>query len=346
MSDSTPPPSGAAAAAAQIRVAREVKSANLDLMMQNPNVTAVGIGYKNGVRMPTPQIAIIVSVERKLPLSQVREAERIPRTLDGVPTDVVESGPFRALAQTERLRPARPGISIGNVAITAGTFGCVVVRSGTRLILSNNHVLADSNRAALGSVIVQPGPADGGRAATDRIGVLAEFVPIAFDNETDPPPPPPPTGCGALIARFFGDPGTPPQPYNTRGMNKVDCAIARPDDDSLISPDILGIGVPRGVVLGTLGMPVQKSGRTTGLTRGEIEQIDVASRVDFGGRIATFTGQLLTGAISQGGDSGSAVLDMNGNLTGLLFAGSNVSTLINPIQDVLEALRVEAVVAV
>lgn len=315
-------------------------------MMQSPNVTAVGIGFKNGVRIPSPEIAIIVSVERKLPLSQVREADRIPRTLDGVPTDVVESGPFRALAQIERLRPARPGISMGNVEITAGTFGCVVTRGGTRLILSNNHVLADANRAALGSVIVQPGTADGGRATTDRIGVLAEFVPIAFDNETVPPPQPPPSGCGSLIARFFGEPSTPPGTFNTPGANRVDCALAKPDDDSLLSPDILGIGVPRGVVLGTLGLPVQKSGRTSGLTRGEIEQIDVSSQVDFGGRTATFTGQLLAGAISQGGDSGSAVLDTNGNLIGLLFAGSNTSTLMNPIQDVLEALRVEVVVAV
>ncbi len=341
---STPPPNSSVFAQ-KVRTARDVKNDSIDVMMDKPNVTAVGVGYKNGDKS-TREPVIVVSVERKLPTRDLTEAERIPTQINGIPTDVVVSGPFQAFAQTQRLRPARPGISMGNVQITAGTFGCVVSRGGTRLILSNNHVLADSNNAALGSIIVQPGAVDGGRAATDRIGVLAEFPRIVFDNETDPAPPPQPGGCGAFAARLFGEPRQQLAPFNVRGANKVDCALCKPDDDALISPDILDIGIPKGVVMGTLGLAVQKSGRTTSYTRGEIEQIDVTSRIDFGGKFATFTGQLLAGAMSQPGDSGSAVLDMNGNVIGLLFAGSNTSTLINPIQDVLEALRVEVVVQI
>jgi hypothetical protein len=124
----------------------------------------------------------------------------------------------------------------------------------------------------------------------------------------------------------------------------VDCALARADggDDNL-SADILNIGVPKGILEAALGMQVQKSGRTTGYTLGEIEQIDVSSKVDYGGKDAIFTGQLLAGGMSAGGDSGSAVLDMNGSVIGLLFAGSANATLINPIQEVLAALRVELV---
>lgn len=341
---STPPPSSSAFAQ-KVRAARAIKNDSVDMMLSKPNVTAVGIGYKNGDKT-TREPAIIVSVDHKIPAGELREIDMIPREVNGIVTDVVESGPFRALAQVERLRPARPGISLGNVQITAGTFGCVVVRNGTRFVLSNNHVLADGNSAPLGSLVVQPGPVDGGKANTDRIGVLAEFTAIAFDDGGNPAPTPEPGGCGTALAKLLGQTKEVVAPYNTPGANKVDCALCKPDDDSLISPDILGIGIPKGVVLGMLGMAVQKSGRTTSYTRGEIEQIDVTSRIDYGGKFATFTGQLLAGAISQPGDSGSVVLDLNGNVIGLLFAGSNTSTLINPIQDVLEALRVEVLVQI
>jgi hypothetical protein len=44
--------------------------------------------------------------------------------------------------------------------------------------------------------------------------------------------------------------------------------------------------------------------------------------------------------MSQGGDSGSAVLDDQNRLVGLLFAGSSNSTIINRIQNVFTALGV------
>jgi V8-like Glu-specific endopeptidase len=45
--------------------------------------------------------------------------------------------------------------------------------------------------------------------------------------------------------------------------------------------------------------------------------------------------------MSQPGDSGSAVLDMDRRVVGLLFAGSDAATVINPIGEVLSALNVE-----
>jgi hypothetical protein len=88
-------------------------------------------------------------------------------------------------------------------------------------------------------------------------------------------------------------------------------------------------------------MAVRKSGRTTAITTGEIQQVDVTVDVDYGsGRTARFTDQLLAGAMSQGGDSGSAVLDADKNLVGLLFAGSDTTTIINRIENVFSALQV------
>ena len=96
-------------------------------------------------------------------------------------------------------------------------------------------------------------------------------------------------------------------------------------------------------VEGELGMAIKKSGRTTGLTSGEITQVDVTVNVQYGGnRMALFTDQLMAGAMSQGGDSGSAVLTENNKLTGLLFAGSDTTTVINRIENVFTALGVTA----
>ena len=58
----------------------------------------------------------------------------------------------------------------------------------------------------------------------------------------------------------------------------------------------------------------------------------------------TFTNQLMASGMSAGGDSGSAILDGDGLVVGLLYAGSGQATLINPIQTVLNLLKVELVI--
>jgi hypothetical protein len=60
-----------------------------------------------------------------------------------------------------------------------------------------------------------------------------------------------------------------------------------------------------------------------------------------GARTGRFTGQVITEAMSQGGDSGSLVVDQTENrAVGLLFAGSSVATIFTPIDRVLDALNV------
>jgi S1-C subfamily serine protease len=105
--------------------------------------------------------------------------------------------------------------------------------------------------------------------------------------------------------------------------------------------ELLQIGTIAAIKEAELGMSIKKSGRTTGLTTGAIEQTDVTVSVSYGyNKTAVFTDQLLAGAMSQGGDSGSAVLDIQNNLVGLLYAGSETSTLINRIQNVFGELKI------
>ncbi len=332
----------------QIVQAQLARAAHVAALLARQNVVACGVGYKISGGQITAEPSVVVSVSRKLPIAQLSERDLVPSTLDGVATDVLETGVIRAfwpapsgestdLGPRERWRPAPPGVSIGHTGITAGTFGCLVQRGGARLILSNNHVLANSNAGQVGDAVLQPGRADGGVDA-DQIAELFDYVTLDFGDA--------PAGCGALLARlrntfrqtFAAQPGQP-------GENLVDAALAQPLSDMSVSAEILEIGAPVGVAEATLGTAVQKSGRTTGYTTGQIIQIDVTAQVDYGGPTALFVNQLMAGSMSQPGDSGSAVLDMERRVVGLLFAGSDNTTLINPIQYILDALDVQVVMA-
>lgn len=309
------------------------------------NVVATGLGYKVTEGRRTGDLAVVCSVTRKLEPSQLASADLIPPRVDDVPTDVVETGRIRALqSRTERHRPTPGGVSIGHRDITAGTLGCLVNRNGDLVILSNNHVLANSNDARAGDPVLQPGPVDGGRLPGDQIAELVAFVPIRFQQ------PEPPSECrtaGAVIAALNAICGLIGSKTRYHAVtlqveeNLVDAAIARPLNPADVVDDILEIGVLAGTGEAGLGTALKKSGRTTGVTTGEVLQTDVTADVDYGGgRTARFTDQLMAGAMSQGGDSGSAVLDDQDRLVGLLFAGSESSTIINRIGHVFSALGI------
>ena len=326
----------------EMEAARRVKAQYADLLLGKSNVVACGVGYKTVGGVRTDEVCVIASVTTKVPTEQLAPDDLIPQTLEGVRTDVQETGVIRALQnRTDKWRPAPGGVSIGHVAITAGTLGCLVRRRGHVFILSNNHVLANSNDAQPGDPILQPGPHDGG-TSEDQIATLEEFVPINFGTA--------PSTCsiaGAVaailnwLARLGGSQHRLQAFQENPEVNHVDAAIARPTSVDLVEKRILEIGEPQGVGEGTLGLAIHKSGRTTGLTSGEITQVDVTTQVSYGtGKTATFTDQLMAGAMSSGGDSGSAVLDQNGCVIGLLFAGSESTTVINRIQNVIEALGV------
>lgn len=327
-----------------IEQVRRVKEKYAQLLLSKRNVVGCGVGYKVVGGRRTEELCVVVSVTKKLPEDQLSPDDIVPKKLDDVKTDVQETGEIRALNQSrkDRWRPAPGGVSCGHIDITAGTLGCLVKRGGEVFILSNNHVLANSNEGATGDPILQPGRYDGGTMA-DRIAVLEDFVPIHFERA--------PSTCRVadIIARSLNAAARALgsthrfQTYQImEETNSVDAAVARPLSNDLVEERILEIGEPKGVVQATLGMKIKKSGRTTGVTTGQIQQLHATVRVSYGeNKYALFTDQLIAGAMCAGGDSGSAVLDENDMVTGLLFAGSDVSTVINPIQKVIKALDIE-----
>jgi len=327
-----------------IEEVRRVKEKYAQLLLSKRNVVGCGVGYKVVGGKRTDELCVVVSVTKKLPEDQLSPGDIVPRKLDDIKTDVQETGEIKALNQSrkDRWRPAPGGVSCGHIDITAGTLGCLVKRGAEVFILSNNHVLANSNEGTIGDPVIQPGRYDGGTLA-DRIAMLEDFVPIRFERS--------PSTCklADTTARFLNAAARTLgsthrfQAYQIREeTNLVDAAIARPLSNDMVERRILEIGEPKGVVQATLGMKIKKSGRTTGVTTGEIQQLHATVRVSYGeDKYALFTDQLIAGAMCAGGDSGSAVLDENDRVTGLLFAGSDVSTVINTIQNVIEALDIE-----
>jgi hypothetical protein len=306
------------------------------------NVVATGVGYKTVDGKLTDIPSIICSVVNKLPASSLSSRNLIPAEIGGVPTDVVATGIIRAFqAPTERFRPAPGGVSVGHKDITAGTLGCWVRRNGEWMILSNNHVLANINAAKIGDAILQPGSYDGGKNPDDQIATLEDFISITLQEL--------PSDCNiagnivALLNALSGIVGsdTRMKAVRIRAIeNLVDAAIARPLRQEDVNPEILNIGAIKGTASAVLGMPLKKTGRTTNYTEGQVTQVDVTANVGYGeNRTALFTDQIMAGAISQPGDSGSAILNNNDELVGLLFAGSDTTTIINRIENVFSALN-------
>lgn len=270
---------------------------------------ALGISGKEG------SYRLAVRIQALTPGLQ-RNLDRILDRAHGEATIKVVGSLFKQRLRS-RLRPLAAGSSVGHFRIKAGTLGCFVTfGNGDRQILSNNHVLADENRAVLGDQILQPAPADSGISPLDRVATLSGFEPLVSD-----------------------------------GNNLVDAAVAAIMDGIQEDRQALpGLGALKGLRTSPIeeGEIVFKVGRTTNLTRGRVsafEVDDVWVRYDTG--FIGFSRQIEIepqddSPFSLGGDSGSLIVDENLRAVGLLFAGNDVDvTYANPIQTVLQTLRVQ-----
>jgi hypothetical protein len=279
--------------------------------------------------------------------STSKEATRILLNTEGI-----SSNP--AGHQKELATPILLGSSGGNnndydtkgnqiVDCCGGTLGSLIQNSGgTEYLLSCNHVLARSDQASVGEMIVQPGLIDnnctpyGDGSGTTPVGSLTAWLPLS-SNATN-----------------------------------VDAAIAQVDSGAVkTSGDILELGTlqaggtlaaaPPGISStggrgesGSLNLVVAKSGRTTGLTCASISALNLNVKVEYYKDCGettpyltkTYTNQIaIEGSeFSDAGDSGSLVVDAgNAEPVGLFFAGGVTNTgvsegVANPAPTVLAEL--------
>ena len=297
-----------------------VQHRHLNWLMRIPDVVGTGVGIG-----PDGLPAIKVFTAR-------HGVKGIPEWLESTPVHIEVTGMVVALGDTTaRYRPAPIGVSTGHPAITAGTISARVKdAAGNVYALSNNHVSANQNNAnsilinGFGDRALQPGPYDGG---TDidyyRIGNLYDFEPIDFT--------------------FAGE-------------NYIDAAIALSSLENLDNKTPSdGYGTPSSVTTtASVGLDVQKYGRTTGLTKGEVSAMNVYVEVCYEQfwilciKSAYFFDQIqISGeGFSGGGDSGSLIVTYNPTdpnekkPVGLLFAGSDTTTFANRIDLVLDRFGV------
>lgn len=323
---------------------RPIKQRVEDELLAIPGVTGVDINQQVTKGKPTGELAIVVYVENKKPANKVPKGQLIPPELDGIPTDVKEQ---QKIVPKVALTPVRDrdvplldatnyatlhgGISMGPCRsihldppdvpasgdyTIAGTLGALVRDRVTRntMVLTNFHVAAVHNDWQVGDRMAQPSRSDGGRCPDDGFGGLSR----------------------------------------ARLNSHVDGAVVTIDDGVATRASIEQIGAVNGHADAVVGHQVRKRGRTTELTIGWVDSIDATNIVAYGGDVGdrTFRDQIrilpdttINPHFSEGGDSGSVIVDHDNNIVGLLFAGAedDSDTYANPIQRVLDDLAVDII---
>ncbi len=227
-----------------------------------------------------------------------------------------------------------------------GTLGALVEDTEhNQFILSNNHVLAESDQGRVGDTIDQPGLIDDACRPLSRqgstvrpAGTLRYYVPLAINQ----------SNVDAALAAVA--PGAVNPDGSILQLGQAGGGTGAPLG---AAPPVAGTGETLNAA-NLSGLRVVKSGRTTGLTCSTVESIDLAVKVDYYKDCAetqpyytkTFTGQIgIDGnSFSDSGDSGSLIVDAsNAQPIGLFYAGGtdgsgSALSVANPIADVLTEL--------
>lgn len=264
----------------------------------------------------------VAIVSQKLPEDELDPDDLVATAEPARTTDVIDAGmgedkdaldpmilPDEFItAESDRHTQHRPipgGVSEAHHESTAATAGPWVaevtdptkgvwgdaVQAGDLVRLSNCHVYAKSGQASIGDEILQPSPRDGGGIDSDVSGALAGYLPLEDGVVAD-----------------------------------VAARSSKQSIDEALHGHNLDEGWPTGVIRGDyselVGETVTKTGRTTGVKEGTLRGAGASINVSYPHGTVRLREQLITEHISQGGDSGSPVFTMDGEILGLVFAGS------------------------
>jgi hypothetical protein len=322
-----------------VHAAMQIQNSYTPALMSTGDVVGTAIGATDDGRT-----AILLYTKKAMGAS-------VPAELDGLPTREIISGVLRPISgmQNGRIRPLKGGppssstddhtdaqtlpIQLGttggweddlaNGYCCGGTFGSLITDGTNKYILSNTHVLAmdivlggNDKIAEIGDPCIHPALIDVGCYATNstRVATLASLASLPQSN--------------------------------------VDAAIALIIPGAVMTDgSILEIGtLSSSTVAASLNQLVQKSGRTTGLTKSYVNGLNGTVSITYEDECAgntaftqTFYGQIMIynkrSAFLDSGDSGSLMVEdvaVNPRAVGLLFAGGNFTAIANPIDEVLD----------
>ena len=272
-----------------------------------PGVVHVSVGLKQINGTATDEFCIRVYVAQKKDVGAIPPSERIPKSIQGVPTDVNQVKVVDAHEDTARYRPITGGIQITNGIVAAdgtislGTLGCLATDNADAktVLVTNFHVIGGT----AGVSVFQPST-----AAADLIGVVKRGQ---ITGTID-----------AAVADINAGVTTTTDEINGLFLNS--------------SNHIAGVTDPVG------GMRVFKVGRTTGLTDGKVVDADSVVTVSYDAPIGSknFTKAILiqctkvsgcccctcnvvdsSREFSDHGDSGSVVVSDQRMAIGLIMGG-------------------------
>jgi hypothetical protein len=276
----------------------------------------VGIGHSEA------EGEVIVFVEDE------QTKQRVPHSFEGYTVRTEVTGKIQALStqvaepltfeeRRSEVRPLVGGTSLSAYVLNeyyVGTLGMVTYDDK---ILSNAHVIAMNPDTFefldIGTPVIQPGSGDGGRLGA-RVGELADYIPIDFD------------------------PGA--ENYADAAIGSIDGGVDVSYGEQFDEGGNYWIDGWTGV---SIGDTVRKSGRTTGVTTGQVINTNVTVWVDYDGQVARFVDQIAVAqdnwSFTAPGDSGSAV-DKDGKFVGLVFAGSPNYAYINKAEHIINGLGI------
>jgi hypothetical protein len=269
------------------------------------NLMGFGFGAKESKGQLTGELAIRVYVSGKRAKSKLHTDHLVPPTLGGMLTDVIS---VPRAYQHDILARSGTRIHRSNEIDQAGSLGFFISRNGSdkTFLVSASHVLAPEG-AATGDII-------SATWAPDRqLARLQEFVPLV--------------------------PAGPP--------NLTDAAIAEVLDRAEVEvgkiPNIGPVGTPSSIPRSEfVYQSVRKFGGTTFHTLGVV--VDISANIpimNFATGVKFHYADLVTvtgcgGRFSEGGDSGSLVVDALSNTPlGIVTGGSGFQTFITPIDRIL-----------
>jgi len=200
------------------------------------------------------------------------------------------------------------------IYLYAGTLGMVTYDDK---ILSNAHVIAMEPGTGefldIGTPVIQPGSRDGGRSV-NRVGELEAYIPIDFEPDAEN--------------------------YADAAIGSIDGSVDASPGEQFYEGDNYWV---EGWTEVSEGDIVRKSGRTTGVTTGEVIHTDASVLVWYGDQLAYFVDQIVVTqenwSFAAPGDSGSAV-DKDGEFVGLIFAGSETCAVISKAEHIIEELGI------
>lgn len=305
------------------------------------SVRSVEIGPQTRDGVQTGDWAVRVRVTRKY--RQIPKEKRIPKTVLGIPTDVITAGRMSLSASSVvSVDPQscirvhqRPGL-VGGVAIgsmevldkhslwgTAGAVACSRKTRKHRFLLSNRHVLAMFKDDPPENDVIQPGDLAG-----EVVGSVQDQFELGFPVTSQGAPN---VADAALVALL-------PNVKSTLQVNTIGKLAGAIIEESELIDLIANPGV------------VTKIGAKSGQTRGVIDGFRVGVRVPFGPRkTAVFDGQIAIlperrdvdkpARFTDKGDSGALVITEKTDgyyAVGLAFAGTKHVTYASPLKPIVD----------